>query len=214
LARFREVEAAALRPLPTTPYDLAIWKEVTLHRDCHVIFENAYYSAPFRLVGQRLRIQGGTQVVRIYTQAFELVATHDRAHQPGQRMTHPDHLPPEKLDGLYGDRRSCQAVAQDIGPAAAQVVDALLGDPVVDRLPTARRLLKLRQRYDDQRLEAACHRALRFGDPTYLTVKRILETGQERQPLPAPVATPAPARTFIRTAADLFGDFLGDLRWN
>ena len=81
LARYRETEAAALRPLPTTPYDLAIWKEVKLHRDCHVNFENAYYSAPFRLVGQRLRVQGGSQVVHIYTQAYELVATHDRAQQ-------------------------------------------------------------------------------------------------------------------------------------
>lgn len=213
LARFQEVEAAALRPLPTTPYDLAIWKEATLHRDCHINFENAYYSAPFRLVGQRLRVQGGTQVVRIYTQAFELVATHDRAQRPGQRMTHPDHLPPEKLDGLYSDRRSCQAAAQDIGPATAQVVETLLADPVIDRLATVRRLVKLRQRYDEQRLEAACHRALCFGDPSYLTVKRILETGQERQSLPA-AASPAPANTFIRNAAELFGELLGGIRWN
>ena len=105
-----------------------------LHRDCHINFDNAYYSAPFRLVGQRLRVQGGSQVVRIYTQDYELVATHDRAGQAGARSTHPDHLPPEKLDGLYGDRASCQAVAQDIGPAAAEVVDALLADPIVDRL--------------------------------------------------------------------------------
>lgn len=53
LDRF-DLERAALRPLPATPYDLAIWKQVRLHRDCHVVFENAYYSAPFRLVGQAL----------------------------------------------------------------------------------------------------------------------------------------------------------------
>jgi hypothetical protein len=218
LARYQETEAAALRPLPATPYDLVIWKEVKLHRDCHINFDNAYYSAPFRLVGQRLRVQGGSQVVRIYTQEYELVATHDRAGRAGERITHPDHLPPEKLDGLYGDRATCQAVAQDIGPAAAEVVDALLADPIVDRLGTVRRLLKLRQQYNDQRLEAACHRALRFGDPTYMTVKRILEKGQEQQPLhpagTAPATTAAPAHAFIRNATELFGDLLGGLRWN
>jgi hypothetical protein len=187
---------------------------VKLHRDCHINFENAYYSAPFRLVGQRLRVQGGSQVVRIYTEDYELVATHDRAQQAGERITHPDHLPPEKLDGLYGDRATCQAVAQDIGPAAAEVVAALLADPIVDRLGTVRRLLKLRQKYNDQRLEAACHRALRFDDPTYMTVKRILENGQEQQPLHPAVAAPAPAHTFIRNATELFGDLLGGLRWN
>jgi transposase len=214
LVRYQEVEAAALRPLPTTPYDLAIWKEVKLHRDCHLTFDNAYYSAPFRLVGQRLRVQGGSQVVRIYTQDFELVATHDRAHHPGQRVTHRDHLPPEKLEGLYEDRGACQAIAQEIGPATAQVVATLLADAVVDRLGTVRRLLRLRQHYHDQRLEAACHRALRFNDPTYLTVKRILETGQEQAPLPAPGAAPAPARTFIRTAVELFGELWGGAQWN
>lgn len=214
LDRYQETEAAALRPLPATPYDLVIWKEVKLHRDCHITFENAYYSAPFRLVGQRLRVQGGSQVVRIYTQDYELVATHDRAGQAGERITHPDHLPPEKLDGLYGDRASCLAVAQDIGPAAAEVVAALLADPIVDRLGTVRRLLKLRQRYADQRLEAACYRALRFGDPSYMTVKRILENGQEQQPLHPPLAAPAPAQAFIRNATELFGDLLGGLRWN
>jgi transposase len=214
LDRYQETEAAALRLLPATPYDLAIWKEVKLHRDCHINFDNAYYSAPFRLVGQRLRVQGGSQVVRIYTQDYELVATHDRAGQAGERSTHPDHLPPEKLDGLYGDRASCQAVAQDIGPAAAEVVAALLADPIMDRLGTVRRLLKLRQRYADQRLEAACHRALRFGDPSYMTVKRILENGQEQPPLHPPLAAPAPAHAFIRNATELFGDLLGGLRWN
>ena len=152
-------------------------------------------------------------MVRIYTQDYELVATHDRAGQVGARSTHPDHLPPEKLDGLYGDRASCQAVAQDIGPAAAEVVASLLADPMVDRLATARRLLKLRQKYNDQRLEAVCHRALRFGDPSYMTVKRILENGQEQQPLHPPLAAPAPAHAFIRNATELFGDLLGGLRW-
>ncbi len=45
LDRFAAVEQAQLLPLPATPYDLAIWKQVTLHRDCHVVFEQAFYSA-------------------------------------------------------------------------------------------------------------------------------------------------------------------------
>ncbi len=65
-----------------------------------------------------------------------------------------------------------------------------------------------------QRIEAACHRALRFGDPTYRTVKRILETRQEQQPLSQPAIIYAPAQTFTRSVADLFGEMLGGLRWN
>jgi transposase len=42
LERF-ELEQATLRPLPNTPYDMAVWKQVKLHRDCHVVFDQAYY---------------------------------------------------------------------------------------------------------------------------------------------------------------------------
>ena len=34
--------------------ELATFKRVKLHPDCHVQFEKAYYSAPHRLVGRRL----------------------------------------------------------------------------------------------------------------------------------------------------------------
>jgi transposase len=35
--QFEEVERKRLKPLPSTPYDLAIWKKAKLHRDCHVV---------------------------------------------------------------------------------------------------------------------------------------------------------------------------------
>lgn len=214
LLRFRETEQARLRPLPATPYDLAVWKKVKLHRDCHVVFDEAYYSAPFRFVGQKLQVRGGTHEVKLYSGDYQLIATHQRAQKAGQRLTNPAHLPPEMLPGLYLDRQGCQAAAADIGPATAQVVDTLLADRVVVRLPTARRLLGLRDPFGDERLEAACQRALRFNDPSYQTVKGILQRGLEANQDPPPVVTP-PARTFVRSATELLGEvFGGRLSWN
>ena len=111
LARFQQTEKARLRPLPTTPYDVAVWKKVTLYRDCYVTFDQAYYSAPFRLVDQELWVSGGIQQVRIYTLKYKLVATHERAQQPGQRQTHSDHLPPQLVPGFFqnGDPRQSSA---------------------------------------------------------------------------------------------------------
>jgi transposase len=218
LIRFAQTEQAHLRPLPAAPYDLAIWKVAKLHRDCYVVFDNAYYSAPFRLVGQPLRIRGGTQFVQIYTLDYQLVATHDRAEKPGQRQTHLAHLPPEKAVGVQLNRHDCEVAARDIGVATAQVVETLLTDPVLDRLRTVQRLLQLRDRFGDCRLEVACARALRFADPSYRTVKHILETGQDREPVtPEPVQ--AAARTFVRSAADLVGHLFaqalgGGTAWN
>jgi transposase len=213
LLAFRETEQARLQPLPQAPYDLAVWKVVKLHRDCHVVFDNAYYSAPHRLVGQQLRVRGGMQTVRLFTLDYQLVASHDRAQGPGQRLTHPAHLPAELLAGLTLDRETCRTGAQDIGPATTAVVAHLLDEGVVDRLPVVRRLLHLRERFGDRRLEAACARALRYDDPSYRTIKTILEQGQDtEQPQPEPMR--AAATTFVRTAGELVGHLLGGAPWN
>lgn len=213
LQRFEETERARLQPLPETPYDMAIWKQLKLGWDCYVEFEQSYYSAPYRLIGQSLWVCGGVQQVRIFDDTYHLVATHERALEPGTRRTHLDHLPPEKVPGLLLSREGCQQEAAAVGPATSQVVEHLLADPVLDRLPTVGRLLKLRQTYGAERLEAACRRALAFNDPTYKTVKGILKKGLEHEPATA-VARTTPASAFVRPLAELVGSWLGGLSWN
>jgi transposase len=211
LDRF-ETEQTVLKPLPGTPYDLAIWKQVKLHRDCYVVFEQAYYSAPFRLVGQQLWVRGGTQTVQIYAADYQLVATHTRAQGPGQRQTTLDHLPPHKVPGVLLTREGCRLHAQEIGPATNQVVEGMLNHRPEDRLRMAGRLLKLGERFGSPRLEAACARALRFDDPAYMTVKHILEQGLEAEELPSTDPAP-PAFAFVRTAAELVGHLAGGVPW-
>jgi transposase len=209
LTRFA-TEQAALRPLPGIPYDLAIWKQVQVHRDCYIVFDNAFYSAPFRLVGQALWVRGGTRTVQLHTRDYQLVATHDRATQPGQRVTQVTHLPTHKVAGLLLTRDTCREQATDIGPATTTVVERLLEHRPEDRLRTAGRVLALGERCGAERLEAACARAVRYEDPSYSTIKRILEQGLDQEALPE--TTPAPvARTFARTARELVSHLLGAL---
>jgi transposase len=212
LVRFA-TEKAMLRPLPSTAYDLAVWKEVLLHRDGHVVFENAYYSAPFHLVGQRLWVRGGAREVQIYTADYVLVATHVRTQTPGQRVTHMDHLPVFKVAGLTLSRADCRQRATEIGPATAEAVQALLDHRPEDRLRVAGRLLRLGERYGKARLEAACARALGCDDASYMTIKRILEQALDQNPLPVAKSAP-PARTFVRPACELVGHLMEGVSWN
>jgi transposase len=213
LHRFEAVERAQLQPLPAAPYDLAVWKRVKLHRDCYVVFEQAFYSAPFHLIGQLLWVRGGSDEVRLYTSTYELVATRPRAPRPGARVTHPDHLPPEKVPGAFWTHESCQTMAAAVGPATVELVDTLLADAVLDRLPRVIRVLKLQERVGPQRLEAACARALHFGDLSYRTLKRILDHGLEAEELPV-TPPPIPSCIFARTAAELLGELVGGAPWS
>ena len=213
LLRFQTCEHPALKPLPPTPYDLAIWKRAKLHRDGYVVFEQAFYSAPFRLTGQTLWVRGGSQQVRLYTSDYELVATHPRAQTAGERLTHPDHLLPVKRPGALWTREVCLALASEVGSATTQFVQSLYADPSVDRHARVVRTLKLRTTVGDARLEAGCERALEYGELTYATLKRILEQHLEAVRPPASPA-PAPARTFARSAGELLGHLFGGLAWN
>ena len=213
LRQFGQVEQARLQRLPSVPYDLAVWKQATVHRDGYVVFDNAFYSVPFRLIGQSVQVRGGSREVRIYTADCQLVATHARAQSAGERLTHGNHLPPEKLAGLLLEEEHCRLAASDIGPATRGVVEAILGDEVIDRRRTVLRLLRLREPYGDERLERACARALRFDTASYLSIKRILKGDLDQQEPSAP-APAAPARTFVRNAGELLGHLFGGATWN
>jgi transposase len=213
LGRFKQVEQARLRPLPATAYDLAIWKQNKLHRDCYVVFEGSYYSAPFRMIGKKLWLCAGTRQVRLFDDQYLLVATHERARKPGERLTHRDHLPPEKLPGLERNRETCLAQASQVGPSTHAVVERMLADPVLDRIHQVGRLLRLQEKYGTVRLEAACQRTLVFEDASYKTVKGILQQGSDREQLPIPVEIP-PATTFARNSQELMGNLAGVRSWN
>jgi transposase len=211
LVVFEQVERTALLALPTSPYELAIWKEVRLHRDCYVVFDNAFYSAPFRLIGQKLRVRAGINSVKLYDCDYEVVATHTRATRAGERITNQAHLPPHKLEGLNQNREGVQAEADQIGSATSQLVKAMLDDPALDRLPSAARLVRLSRQFGNHRLEAACQRAAQFGEESYRTVKNILvkELDQaQAETVELPATTQTPYR-YARNTSEILGHLFG-----
>jgi hypothetical protein len=213
LKRFEEVEKGCLKPLPSTPYDLTVWKKVKVYRDCYVSFDHAFYSVPNRLINHKVWVCGGARQVRIYDLKYALITTHERAQKPGERLTHLDHLPAEKLPGLLQTRESVLEEAEKIGPATTQVIRELLEDPILDRLPTAGRLVRLAKQYSAERLESACQKASQYGDLNYKTVKGILKAGTEAQEAPILVEIP-PATTFARSPAEMVGQLTEVSAWN
>jgi hypothetical protein len=213
LERFQKTEKSRLKALPAETYDLAIWSQHKLHRDCHLVFEGSYYSAPFRLLGQKLWICASARQVRVYNNNYELIAAHERAAKPGERHTHRDHLPPEKLPGLERNRPGLLEQAAEVGPSTLKLVTTLLASTGLDQLHPMGRLLRLQEKHTPQRLEAACQRALDYDDLSYKTVKRILTQKLEAQAQAAPPQQP-PARTFARPPEELVGSLTEVRSWN
>ena len=92
-----------------------------------------------------------------------------------------------------------------MGPATAQVVQALLDDRPLDRLRSAQAILRFETSVGRTRLEAACARALYFGEGTYRSIKQIRNAALDREPLPGETPDPlAHAYTFARDSAEFF----------
>jgi predicted component of type VI protein secretion system len=178
-----------------------------VHRDCHVQHDRAFYSAPFSLVGKTLWLRATDTVVALH-EDYRHVYTHLRAQHPGQRLTLPEHLPPAARQFFERDRRWCATQAHAVGPHCTALIERLLGDRVAERLRAAQGVLAMAARYGPARLEAACQRALAHDSPHYRTVKTILASGADRQPLLDDYTPDTPAAygraRFTRSAADLF----------
>ena len=197
------VERAVLRPLPAVAPDLGVWSQVSVHRDCHVQFDRAYYSAPFSLVGKTLWLKASDGMVSLYHE-FHQVAGHARADRRGVRRTVQDHLPPDARAFFAHDRSWCLAQAERIGPACIELIGSLLADRIQERLRAAQGILRLEKQYGSARLEMACARALAHDSPFYRTVKTILAGNHDLRDAAAPVPDRLHSGRFARDAASLF----------
>ncbi|WP_411829045.1 Mu transposase domain-containing protein, partial [Paraburkholderia kururiensis] len=68
--------------LPDMPPKLSVWECVKLHRDGHVVYKYARYSAPYALVGKELWLKATDTVIQLFHR-YELVATHPRQRAGG-----------------------------------------------------------------------------------------------------------------------------------
>jgi transposase len=204
LKLFNEYERAALLPLPAEPFTLCEVKPVKVHPDCHVTLAGSYYSVPYRHIGQTLEAYVSERVVEIY-QATTLVATHVRCAEPGQWRTRLEDYPPDKAQYLMRTPTYCRQLAAPIGPSTVQVVETLLSERPLDRLRAVQGILRLEETVGRQRLEAACARALCYGDVRYRRIRDILNAALDREPLPAVPAPAAPLTfAFARPATEFF----------
>ena len=187
---FAAVERDALIALPPRPFESVIYSVGRVATDCHVKSGKAFYSVPWRLMGQQVSVRTVGDVVQIF-HTDAVVATHV-LHLSG-RSTNFEHYPPHKIAHTLRSVTWCRAQAEQIGPGTVAIVAELSQVNAIHRLRAIQGIIRLRDKYGDARLDAACARALAVGDPRYRTVKGILVAGTEHgdDPLPQVAAPPA-----------------------
>lgn len=201
LLMFESAEAATLLALPAAPFEVATWEQATVHPDCHAHVAGALYSVPYRYVGHRLDVRVAANTVELYRDQ-ELVKRHARVPK-GQRQTDWTDYPPQKAAFFQRNPVWCRQRAAELGPEVAVAVGSLLSTHALHFLRQSQGLIRLADKYGSPRLNAACARANAFGDPSYRTVRNILEQGLDVQQ-PLPIVTHSATPAFLRGVDGLF----------
>ena len=182
---FEAEEQKKLLPYDGVPYDVPLWREVTVHPDHHVSFIQALYSAPVTTCppGTKLEVRGDESLVKLYKRG-ELIKVHPRQRRGG-RATDPDDYPKEKT--AYALRAPDRVVqrACELGPSVETFARRLFEGPLPwAKLRQGQKLLSLGEKYTAPRLDAACARALDYDLIDVRRLHRILLQAIERDEQP------------------------------
>lgn len=203
---FEQIDRPALRALPSTPYELSTWSKARVGPDYHVEVDGHYYSVPYRLVGKQLDVRATARMVEILDSGRR-VAAHARSPRRGVHTTTTEHMPKAHQEHLAWTPPRLVAWAQKTGPSAAALVEQIMLARCHPQqgFRACLGIMRLAKTHGEDRLEAACARALAVGSLSYRGVKSILTVGLDRDPTPTPVATEPISHDNVR-GADYYAD--------
>jgi transposase len=182
LQRVANRSPLGLHPLPQCRYEYAEWKTARVGIDYHVEVAGHYYSVPYRLARQQLEVRMTAATVEAFHRGHR-IAAHVRSPLKGRHTTLDAHMPPahQAIAG-WNDQRLLDW-AQRIGRHTQAAVQAMLGarKHPQQSYRACLGVLRLAKSFGDERLEAACTRALHLNAASYRSIHSILKNGLDRQ---------------------------------
>jgi transposase len=197
-------ERENLKRLPALPFELKYAVPAKVQKNYHVTLGQDWhhYSVPFRFIGRKVKIVYDTDVVEIYD-SLTRIACHKRNYRKHSYSTVDTHMPDKHLKHMESlgwnaeyFLEKAEAVGENFTKVVAQIINsrhfteqtynACLG------------LIRLKDKYGKERLEAASQRALLGSSISYRSISNILVNGTDRQTLVSDTAPPTPLHDNIR----------------
>jgi transposase len=182
---FERLDQPALKPLPVLRYQVAVFKRCRVNIDYHIDIDGHYYSVPHALARQEVEARLCCGTVEVLHHG-KRVASHARSSQRGAHTTVAEHMPAAHRAHLEWTPGRFLNWGASIGVAVAQVVRHLLTHRPHPEMGyrACLGLLALAKQYGNERLEAACTRALAIGAPSRKSVASILKAGLDKHAAP------------------------------
>jgi len=202
--RFETSEKRYLKPLPDSDFIIRNETRAKVQRNYHVILgeDMHQYSVPYIYTGKEVKIIYDCREVEIYL-GLERIALHRRSVSRNGYTTKEEHLPERH-----------QRYKQTKGWNADYFLQkgTAIGDntqSVIKRLPERKKfpeqtynaclgIFSLGKKYGNDRLEAACRRAMTAPTTTYQIIRNILQNNPDKLDMPAVEKSDIPEHENIR----------------
>jgi len=171
---FREVEQAALLPLPAERFPFFHEAQRIVSRDGHIEVAKAYYSVPPEYLGRKVWARWDQRLVRVFNHRLEQLALHVR-REPGKFSTLSEHLAPEKISGIERGAAWLLRKIEVLGAQAHAWAQAMLKTRGIEGIRVLQGLLSLSTRHPCEAIDEACETALSYDAFRLQTLRQLLK---------------------------------------
>jgi len=188
--KFMLYEKPLLRALPPEPFCLKYRTRAKVKLNYHVILGEDWhqYSVPHQYIGREISIVYDELVVEIFTDTMTRIAVHKRDYRRNGYTTLSEHMP--ESHQRYKEQKGWGeddflARASVIGEQTEMAINKLLGSKafIEQTYDGCLGVLRLADKYGNDRLEAACRRANAGSRINYKTLNNILKNNLDKIPL-------------------------------
>jgi transposase len=198
---FETIDKPALKPLPPERYQYAEWKCAKIHVDYHFVFDNHFYSVPYQHTRHAVEIRATAKTVECFYQG-KRIAAHTRNGKQYGFTTLPEHMPTAHQEQAKCSLSHIISWAKKIGHQTTDFIHHMMAARAFPQQAyrACYGLLRLSQRYGEDRLEKACAKALVLRATRYQQVESILKNQLEEVPIHEPTTIQLSAHDNIRGA--------------
>ncbi len=180
--QFEEVERSVLAPLPVLRYEFKKQMHATVMKNGHVCLgvDKHYYSVPYRFIGKKIKLLYSRSSVEVFYH-YERIAVHKRTKCPYAYTTDKEHLASTHKFMTDWTAEHFIEWAASIGEEVKLYILKILErkQHPEQAYKSCMGVLSFSRKAGNERLIAACRRALDYGVYNYKTIQTILEKGMD-----------------------------------
>ena len=178
---FENEEHAFLNALPTIPYEVPIWKSMTVPADYLLEIEGCRYSVPYEYIGCVVLVRITRETIDVRYQGTQ-IASHARREPQKEPVYKLEHMPENHRQAIKYTEEYCRQWAVGVGGKIKAVATQFLNEPGPTSQKTRKctALMRLADKYSLSRLEQVCAAVVSADHtPSVETIKQLLASGRE-----------------------------------